>query len=228
MGRLNPKSHQIPERLFLTYAFQRDVEIIRRGAEAEIRRGTWIGRRVIIKSRVVKRYRHPQLDSELRVSRTRNEARLIQEARKLGVPTPIIYDIDPLKAEIIMQEITGERVKDALAQSTEDETRVLCHEIGRLAATLHGGGMVHGDLTTSNMILMDGRIWLIDFSLGARRATLEEIGVDLHLLKEAFMSAHSDIFHMFQIVMDSYEEHFKNAKEVFRKVKEIENRGRYT
>lgn len=204
------------------------MELIRRGAEAEIRRGTWIGRRVIIKSRVVKGYRHPQLDSELRVSRTRNEARLIQEARKLGIPTPIIYDIDTLNAEIIMQEITGERVKDALAQSTEEEVRVLCREIGRLAAALHEGGMVHGDLTTSNMMLMDGRIWLIDFSLGGRKATLEEIGVDLHLLREAFMSAHSDIFNMFQIVMDSYEEHFKNAGEVFRKVKEIENRGRYT
>jgi Kae1-associated kinase Bud32 len=204
------------------------VEIIRRGAEAEIRRGTWMDRKVIIKSRVVKGYRHAHLDSELRASRTRNEARLLQEARRLGVPTPVLYDIDLENAEIVMQEIVGERVKDALAKSTEKETRRICREIGRLAAALHRGGMVHGDLTTSNMILMDDRIWLIDFSLGGRGATLEEMGVDIHLLREAFLSAHSDIFELFQEVLDSYEEHFDDASMVLRKVKEIESRGRYT
>jgi TP53 regulating kinase-like protein len=204
------------------------VEIIRRGAEAEIRRGTWMDRKVIIKSRVVKGYRHAKLDSELRASRTRNEARLIQEARRLSVPTPVIYDIDLQNAEIVMQEIIGERVKDALTKSTEKEARWICREIGRLAAVLHRGGMVHGDLTTSNMILMDKRIWLIDFSLGGRGATLEEIGVDLHLLREAFLSTHSDIFELFQEVLDSYKEHFDDANMVFHKVKEIESRGRYT
>jgi len=204
------------------------VEIIRRGAEAEIRRGTWKDRKVIIKSRVVKGYRHAKLDAELRTSRTRNEARLIQEARRLGVPTPVIYDIDLQNAELVMQEISGERVKDALAKSTDEETRRICREIGRIAAVLHRGGMVHGDLTTSNMILMDERVWLIDFSLGGRVATLEEIGVDLHLLREAFLSAHSDIFEFFQEVLASYEEHFDDANMVFRKVKEIEGRGRYT
>ena len=187
-----------------------------------------MGRNVVIKSRVVKGYRHTQLDSELRASRTRNESRLIQEARRLGVPTPVIYDIDLQKTEIVMQEIIGERVKDALVNSTEEETRWICREIGRLAAMLHRGGMVHGDLTTSNMILMEDRLWLIDFSLGGRGATLEEIGVDLHLLREAFQSAHSDILGLFQEVLDSYEEHFDDAKLVFRKVKEIESRGRYT
>lgn len=204
------------------------MEIIRRGAEAEIRRGTWMDRKVIIKSRVVKGYRHAQLDSELRASRTRKEARLIQEARRLGVPTPVIYDIDLPNAEIVMQEIVGERVKDILAKSTKEEARRICKEIGRLAAVLHRGGMVHGDLTTSNMILMDKRIWLIDFSLGGKGATLEEMGVDLHLLREAFLSAHSEIFEIFQEVLDSYAEHFDDAELVFRKVKDIESRGRYT
>jgi len=204
------------------------VEIIRRGAEAEIGLDIRMGRRVIIKSRVVKGYRHPQLDSELRSSRTRNEARLIQEARRLGVSTPIIYDIDLQEAEIVMQDIHGQRVKDALASASEDEARNICREMGRMAALLHGGGMVHGDLTTSNMMISGEKIWLIDFSLGGRNATLEEIGVDLHLLREAFTSAHSDILDLFQEVMDSYSRYYDDAEQVFEKVKEIEGRGRYT
>ena len=204
------------------------MEIIRRGAEAEIGLDIRMGRRVIIKSRVVKGYRHPQLDSELRSSRTRNEARLIQEARRLGVSTPIIYDIDLQEAEIVMQDIHGQRVKDALASASEDEARNICREMGRMAALLHGGGMVHGDLTTSNMMISGEKIWLIDFSLGGRNATLEEIGVDLHLLREAFTSAHSDILDLFQEVMDSYSRYYDDAEQVFEKVKEIEGRGRYT
>jgi Kae1-associated kinase Bud32 len=190
------------------------VEVIRRGAEAEIRIGTWMGRRVIVKSRVPKNYRHRELDTALRSSRTRNEARLIQEARHHGVPTPIIYDIDLEEAEIVMEEIHGERVKDILGRAD--------------SGMLHKNGIVHGDLTTSNMIIRDGRIWLIDFSLGGRNAGIEEMGVDLHLVKEAFLSAHSEIFEYFQIVLDSYKEHFEGADEVLRRVRDIEGRGRYT
>jgi Kae1-associated kinase Bud32 len=208
--------------------FLEAVDIFRRGAEAEIRLGTWKGRRVIIKSRVVKGYRNAALDASLRHARTKNEARLIQEARKHGVPTPIIYDIDLQNAELVMEEIEGRRVKDALGSSDREEAERICTEIGRLVALMHRGGIVHGDLTTSNMILREGKIWFIDFSLGGRNAEVEEMGVDLHLLKEAFQSAHSERFEMFEVVLASYKQHFPGAKQVIAKIKEIEDRGRYT
>ena len=204
------------------------MEIIRRGAEAEIRVDRWMGRTVIVKSRVPKNYRHPELDRSLRSLRTKNEARLIREARQLGVPTPIIYDIDLQKAELIMEKIEGERVKDALSKAGDIDIAKICEEIGRLAAVLHRNGIAHGDLTTSNMILRDHKIWLIDFSLGEKNAKIEELGVDFHLLKEAFLSAHSEIFDRFQIVIDSYREHFENADAIIKRMKEIESRGRYT
>ena len=204
------------------------MEVIRRGAEAEIRIGAWMGRRVIVKSRVPKAYRHKELDTALRSSRTRNEARLIQEARHHGVPTPIIYDIDLDEAAIVMEEIQGARVKDVLGRTDPASIEKICSEIGRLTAILHRNGIVHGDLTTSNMIMRDGRIWLIDFSLGGRKAEIEEMGVDLHLVKQAFLSAHSEIFDCFQIVLDSYRQNFEDADKVLRRVKEIESRGRYT
>ncbi|MDD1769623.1 MAG: Kae1-associated serine/threonine protein kinase [Methanomassiliicoccales archaeon] len=204
------------------------MEIVRRGAEAEIRRGEYLGRKVMVKSRVPKAYRHPDLDCSLRMTRTKNEARLMQEARRHGVPTPIIYDIDPAQATIVMQEIVGPRVKDVLVSAPREQAEEICLEIGRQAAALHKAGMVHGDLTTSNMVMEGTKVYLIDFSLGSRNAEIEEMGVDMHLLKEAFQSAHSERFDLFEVVMRSYSEHFDRAKRVLAKIKEIEERGRYT
>jgi Kae1-associated kinase Bud32 len=204
------------------------VEVIRRGAEAEIGRDVWMGRKVIIKSRVTKSYRHPELDNSLRVSRTKNEARLIQDARRHGVPTPIIYDIDLKNGKIVMEEIEGERVKDVLDSADEEVCRSICNEIGRLVALLHKAAITHGDLTTSNMIMRDGKIWFIDLSLGTRNAMIEDMGVDLHLLKEAFQSAHSMILPMYDVILDSYRSNYERGNEVLRKIKEIEDRGRYT
>jgi Kae1-associated kinase Bud32 len=144
------------------------------------------------------------------------------------VPTPIIYDIDVQEAEMVMEEIEGERVKDALLRADDEVADRICEEIGRLVALIHRAGMTHGDLTTSNMILKDGRIWFIDFSLGGRNAEIEEMGVDLHLLKEAFQSAHSERVHKFDVVLGSYSKHFPEAKRVVAKIKDIEERGRYT
>jgi len=203
------------------------VQVIRRGAEAEIRRSEFMGRKVLVKSRVPKSYRHPELDRTLRAHRTRVEARLLQEARSCGVPTPIIYDIDLVNAELWMQEIEGPRAKDALASADEAEVRRICQDIGRMVARLHANGMTHGDLTTSNMILQDGRVWFIDLSLGVKAASLEEMGVDLHLLREAFQSAHSDMMYAYDIIAETYAGEFQGGREVLAKVKDIEERGRY-
>ena len=204
------------------------MEVIRRGAEAEIGRDVWMGRKVIVKSRVTKGYRHPELDASIRVSRTKNEARLILDARRHGVPTPIIYDIDLKNGKIVMEEIVGERVKDVLDSTDDDGRRAICTEIGRLVALLHKAAITHGDLTTSNMIMRDHRIWFIDLSLGTRNAMIEEMGVDLHLLKEAFQSAHSEILPMYEVILASYCSNFERGNEVLKKIRDIEDRGRYT
>ncbi len=203
------------------------MKVIRRGAEAEIRRDVFMGRSVLVKSRVPKAYRHPELDRSLRAHRTRVEARLLQEARSCGVPTPIIYHIDTVSAEIWMQEIEGPRAKDALMKAGPDEVRAISQEIGRMVARLHSHGMTHGDLTTSNMILRDGRVFFIDLSLGSKAASLEEMGVDMHLLREAFQSAHSDMMYAFDIIAETYAREHAGGREVLAKVRDIEERGRY-
>jgi Kae1-associated kinase Bud32 len=76
--------------------------------------------------------------------------------------------------------------------------------------------------------LKDGKIWFIDLSLGMRNAMIEDMGVDLHLLKEAFQSAHSKILPMYDVILESYRSNFERGNEVLKKIKEIEDRGRYT
>jgi Kae1-associated kinase Bud32 len=204
------------------------VQVIRRGAEAEISLGKWMGRSAIYKRRVPKPYRHPELDRQLRASRTKNEAKLLQEARLRGVPTPIIFDISLAEGTMVMQYIEGPRAKDLLETAPEAEAMEIAGRIGSMVAKLHAGGMTHGDLTTSNMIVHDGRVFLIDISLGSKTAGTEEMGVDLHLLREAFQSAHSARMYLYDEVVRTYVAGFPKAKEVLAKVHQIEARGRYT
>jgi Kae1-associated kinase Bud32 len=204
------------------------VAVHRVGAEARLDSSEWMGRDVVVKQRVVKGYRHPALDRSIQTSRIRNEARLLLEARRAGIAVPIVYSVDYANSRIVMEEVKGERVKDALNQLPEAEARAVCEKIGGIAARLHAGDIVHGDLTTSNMLLEGGRIVLIDFSLGSKTSELEDKGVDMHLLEEAFHSAHHQRSGLYEVVKESYVRSYPQGDAVLKKVKEIEKRGRYT
>jgi TP53 regulating kinase-like protein len=204
------------------------VELIKRGAEAEIYLSEWNGKKVAVKRRVPKSYRLAEIDKRLREARTKLEAKLISEARGFGVPTPIIYDVDISQNQIIMDYIDGIRIKEKLHQVEVDVQKELCKEIGRSLGKLHKNNLIHGDLTTSNMILLENNIYFIDFSLGGKSKEIESKGVDLHLLSEAFESTHSEIIEMFEYVLEGYKEEYEDANLVIKKVKEIEKRGRYT
>lgn len=202
--------------------------ILARGAEAEIRRTEFLGRPAVEKARLPKAYRLPALDDELRRSRIRMEARLMAEARAAGVAVPVIYDIDLVDNRIVMEFLDGPTVK-AVLDAGGPEAHAAAKEIGRIAGRLHRAGIVHGDLTTSNMVLRDGRIVMIDFSLGGKDDGTEARGVDLHLLKEALTSAHKNAVAYYRDALAGYRESFgRGAEDVIRKVKEIEGRGRYT
>ncbi len=201
---------------------------IDRGAEAEISQIDFMGRRAISKTRAPKGYRVAELDNNIRATRTRTEARLMREARKVGIRTPIIYDIDTKEFRIVMEEVQGKKVKDVLDQEP-DSINDVCIEIGRTIAHLHNHHISHGDLTTSNMIFTsDGRICLIDMSMGSTMAELEDIGVDIRLLERAFISAHPELTDGFSKLMDSYINNVNEPDKILNKLQEIKDRGRYT
>ena len=201
------------------------MDLIKKGAEAEIYLSKWLGKRVIIKRRIRKKYRIKELDEEIRIQRTKREAILMSEARKAGISVPIIYDIDLEKKEIVMQYIEGKMIKDVIDEIDEEEQKRICRAIGKNIANMHKNGIIHGDLTTSNMILSN-KLYFIDFGLGMKSNENEDRGVDLHLLMEAFNATHENK-KLFQWVFESYKKNFDEADKVRKKIEEIIKRGRY-
>jgi TP53 regulating kinase-like protein/N6-L-threonylcarbamoyladenine synthase/protein kinase Bud32 len=201
---------------------------IAKGAEAEIFASCFLGRDALIKVRSPKRYRANALDEGLRLSRTKNEARLMKEARKAGVRTPVVFDVDLKECSITMEEVKGIKVKEKLDTDPDSATDI-CRKIGSTVARLHNSGICHGDLTTSNMILTEsGDVCLIDLSMGGMKADLEGKGVDIRLLERAFSSAHPELTDAFSELMRSYLAVKEEPDALLRKVEEIKNRGRYT
>jgi TP53 regulating kinase-like protein len=186
--------------------------------------------KVIVKHRIKKSYRAPELDEQLRSNRTALEAKLFVDAKLAGVPTPIVYEVDRVSMRIVMEFIEGKQVKLVLDKLRPAARRKLCKVIGRQVARLHLAGIVHGDLTTSNMILTrDGKVYFVDFGLGEYNSSLEAKGVDLHLLKRALQSIHFKVMdEAYRAVIAGYMREFgEGAREVIKRVEEIEKRGRY-
>ena len=205
--------------------------LLKKGAEASLFVADWHGRRVVIKTRLPKKYRPEKLDLTIRTYRTVHESQLMSEAKKAGVPTPTIFQVDVENATIVMEFVEGKQLKQLLGSFSPKEREQVCFLVGELIGKLHRHGVVHGDLTTSNMIFgTDGRIFFVDFGLGEKNSELEARGVDLHLLKRALQSTHYQFAdECFQTVMKGYAAFVGEAetKDVLSKIREIERRGRY-
>jgi Kae1-associated kinase Bud32 len=206
------------------------MQLLRKGAEACLYRDTYLGLEVIRKERISKPYRHPVLDIEIRAARTLLDGRLLNEARKNGVPTPAIFQIDPEATTLVMEYLEGALLRDSLASMSRVERTVAFERLGRLLGSLHNGQMVHGDLTTSNVIMdKDGQLRIIDFGLGDYSSEIEARGVDLHLLLRTLESSHSDVAgSCWRSFLKGYKSEFAGESEVIlSKVREIRRRGRY-
>jgi TP53 regulating kinase and related kinases len=205
--------------------------LIKKGAEASLYLADWHGRKAIVKERAPKKYRPKQLDERIRSYRTTHEPQLMHEAKLAGVSTPLIYMVSVSQSTIVMQYIDGQQVKQLLNSASTATRHEVCVKIGESIAKLHRNGIVHGDLTTSNMILAsDDRVYFVDFGLGEKNAELEAQGVDLHLLKRALQSTHFLFWEeCLQNVLCGYSSVVgeEAAEKVYEKIREIERRGRY-
>ncbi len=193
------------------------MKLLRKGAEADIYRTD----SEILKLRIGKKYRLKQLDEKLRKERTRAEAKLLLRAASvINVPGVISQDDFSIRMELIK----GKRLKDAI---NKKNYVALCKKIGSMAAGLHAANIVHGDLTTSNMLLRDSEIYFIDFGLGFFSQSVEDTATDLRLLEEAFYSTHPEIAE--EAVARILEEYGKSGgrKEVLERLQKIRSRGRY-
>jgi len=199
-----------------------EEKIIQQGAEAILIQKN----NILIKRRIKKSYRLTELDEKIRKQRTKKESKLLEKASKL-IPIPKILKIDEKTKEIDMEFIQGKKLSENLDSLTNKEE--ICKIIGKQIAKLHDNDIIHGDLTTSNMILTDKnkKLYFIDFGLGFTSKRAEDKAVDLHLIKEALEAKHFQHAHeCFQAILKGYKTS-KHHIEVLQRLKKVEARGRY-
>ena len=207
--------------------------LFQQGAEAKIYSSSFLSKPVMVKERFKKAYRHPVLDEKLTHRRTSQEVRSIARCRKAGISTPVVYFVDYTAHKIYMENVQNAvPVKDVinskLGQNSDLER--LAEKLGAMLGRMHSVDVIHGDLTTSNMLLRYGEdIVLIDFGLSYISSLIEDKGVDLYVLERALLSSHPNTEQFFQKVLQSYvaaTESAEKAKEVLAKLDEVQLRGR--
>jgi len=196
------------------------MKVIKQGAEAVIK----LKKNKIIKERIKKNYRISQIDDKIRKFRTRREGNILKKAIFTNVPE--VYEVDDINMIIEMEYIKGMLLKDFINEKNFEEILKISSTLGGEIAKLHDHDIIHGDLTTTNLIIND-RVYFIDFGLAFVSHKAEDKAVDLYLLKQALTSSFPQISEqVFNIILQSYHVH-KNHKEVIERLKKVEKRGRY-
>ena len=186
---------------------------ISEGAEAEIYDSNVMGFGAIVKDRIAKAYRVPEIDSRIREQRTKSEAKILSKASLSGVNVPKVLMIN--KHQIFMNKLEGKMLNSI----TINENMI--SEAGKQLAMLHSADIIHGDYTPANIMFDGKKIWIIDFGLGEITNSVEEKALDLLLMKR---SINKKLYAVFE---SSYAKNYKDAKSILQRLKEIEIRGRY-
>ena len=210
--------------------------LLKQGAEARVYKTVFYNKKAIVKERFSKSYRHPSLDEKLTHRRTNQEVRSMLRCRKTGICTPAVYFVDYTTHCIYMEEVENsvtarDRINNLLATPGEESAQslqVLAEKIGCSLADMHNVDCIHGDLTTSNVLLKTGfeKIILIDFGLSFISSLTEDKGVDLYVLERAFLSTHPNTEQLFNVVLESYRKKANKAEEIIKKLDEVRLRGR--
>ncbi|XP_029177859.1 EKC/KEOPS complex subunit Tp53rk [Nylanderia fulva] len=226
-----------------------DLELIAQGAEARLYKGLYLGRMSLVKERFVKNYRHPELDARLTKDRIRAEARAIIRAKSAGVATPALYLVDIERRSIYMEYVEDATVlKDFIDENISEKPDVdhliefIGCGLGSLIARLHSRHMIHGDLTTSNILVKNDsessssdqseaetRFVMIDFGLARLDSTVEDKAVDLYVLERSLLSAHSEVPTLFSRIFHHYQRQYQSknqCEQVVAKYKQVQARGR--
>lgn len=231
-----------------------NLKILKQGAEAKLYICEYLGRPTLIKERFKKNYRHPDLDTSITKERIKNEARSIVRCKSAGVRTPALYLVDFDRRRIYMEHFQHSiTVKDFIINLTKSNSNnkeftnsldIYAVKIGKTVRKLQDNNIIHGDLTTSNMLLVEkdptssvnDLKWLnhdnvdlvmIDFGLSYIDSSAEDKGVDLYVLERALISTHNDYPDLFSKIFDAYKSSSKsNIKEIVNKYEDVRARGR--
>ncbi len=198
------------------------MKLLKQGGEAKI----FLDGNNIVKERISKSYRIKDIDNKLRLYRTRSETKILGKSKSL-INVPSVIDVDESNMKIRMEYIDGKLLRDLLNDLNEKERKEIFIEIGNEISKLHDNNIIHQDLTTSNMIFFNNKIYFIDFGLSFVSDRIEDKAVDLHLLKQALNAKHYLYAEeCFNYVLDGYKKN-NNYSKVIERFNNVEKRGRY-
>nr|XP_039248206.1 EKC/KEOPS complex subunit TP53RK-like [Styela clava] len=219
--------------------------LLHQGAEAKIYKCEFLGRTAIIKFRFSKKYRHPELDEKLTKKRITQEARSLLRCRNIGVQTPAVYFVDLDMGVLVLEYFDmAQTLKEHIFQAYEKydtpgqyppELVQIIENVGQKLAMIHNSDIIHGDLTSSNILVEcqesserknSVKIIFIDFGLSSSSRLVEDKGVDLYVLEKAFLSTHPNSENLFGALIKSYKTHSTNCKGIISKYEEVKLRGR--
>jgi Kae1-associated kinase Bud32 len=190
----------------------------KKGAEAELFESVFDGQKALVKKRIPKNYRNKLLDESIRKKRTRAEAKLLKEAQN-SVRVPRIFEVNENECQIIMEFIEGPALKEVILKKKK-----LCRTAGEKIKKLHDAGIIHGDLTTSNILVSEkDELVFVDFGLGFFSKKLEDKATDLVVFKKTFNATHSSIKDGWKMVLQGY----LPSEEMKAQMDKIEKRARY-
>jgi TP53 regulating kinase-like protein len=181
----------------------------------------------VIKERLSKGYRISEIDESLRKFRTRREAKILQRLEEIQFPAPHLQEFSDKRMSITMDFLPGEKLRDVLEKG--DEYQGLAKELGMKIGKLHAQNIVHGDLTTSNMLVapQTRELSFIDFGLSVFSDKVEDKAVDLFLLDRALESKHYQLYpEIFEKVLEGYYEANPEARAVMDRYNAVMKRGR--
>lgn len=226
----------------ITYLMKMEgFELIKQGAESRLHKGLYLGMPTLIKERFEKRYRHPTLDYILMKERIKAETRAILKCKAVGIRTPTLYLVDLRRRSIFMEYFEHSvTAKVFIFKANESLIEKLSSNIGNILGKMHSNNIVHGDLTTSNILVVNKRksdefymnyedlyLVFIDFGLSRTDSSAEDKAVDLYVLERAILSTHTTNCNIFSNILAAYQKEYKKgSKEVLNRLEEVRARGR--
>lgn len=240
-----------------TIDFVNRWELRYQGAESRLYYGSHKGNQCVIKHRFSKKYRHPLLDRKLTKERTKRERRIIEKianrSKMLGQYMPKVAWSD--SSTILMSEIKNCETLYDFMMREPTKVKSLGLLIGQCIAELHNLGIIHGDLTTSNLLLVskqnkdidtsskkikvddslgDSHVVIpIDFGLSTGSTHPEERAVDLYVLERAFLSTFFSDSEFFNTILEQYLQHIDESTceplgkaKIVERLHEVRARGR--
>jgi len=211
-------------------------KVIKQGAEARLYVGVFNGNSCLIKERFVKNYRLGEIDKILTKSRIKAEQKTVKRCEDAGIIAPKIFNVDFNERKVYMEYFDEAiTVKEFINQIQEQPNAPaklddLIKRIGEVVGKFHANNIIHGDLTTSNMLVdekeADYELIMIDFGLSSYSTSHEDKGVDLYVLERALLSTHSSLPNLFNSILEHYRTANPSSAETIKRFEEVRARGR--